>query len=295
MKDMIIIKLMGGLGNQMFQYSLGRVLSERLLLQVKYDTSWFLNIPEGDTKRQYELSHFQLKVQEATSQEICLVTGYQKFLPRKIIKLFHSSAFSQYFQEQSFNYNANIWKIGHNKYLEGYWQSFRYFESFESLIKKDFTFHPFSDDRNLIIAKHIMNSLAVSVHIRRGDYIVNSKTKSFHGNLPMEYYYTAIRQMVQDLKNPHFFIFSDDITWVKKNFHIPYEVTYVDCNSNDKAFNDMHLMSLCKHYIIANSTFSWWGAWLGNFEDKKIIAPRQWFKEATLDTKDLIPFNWTQL
>ena len=130
--------------------------------------------------------------------------------------------------------------------------------------------------------------LAVSLHVRRGDYVSDPKTKAILGVCSLDYYRAAIAHIAERIESPAFFVFSDDIAWAKANLEIPFPCEYVDHNQGQQSYNDMHLMSLCKHHIIANSSFSWWGAWLNPRKDKIVIAPENWFANNE-DAKDLIP------
>jgi len=137
---------------------------------------------------------------------------------------------------------------------------------------------------------------SVSVHIRRSDYLPNTYKEQILESCSFDYYLDSAKRIVRDLKKPHFFIFADDILWVRDNFKLPYPVTFVDHNGADKNYEDMRLMSLCKHNIIANSTFSWWGAWLNKNPNKKVFAPQKWFTEkARSSPRDLVPELWSKV
>ena len=135
----------------------------------------------------------------------------------------------------------------------------------------------------------------MSIHVRRGDYVSDAITQEIHGLSPLEYYAAAIQHIAHVAVQPHFFVFSDDPSWVRQNLHIDYPTTYVEHNTADRNYEDLRLMSLCRHHIIANSTFSWWGAWLGSNRAKMVIAPKRWFNTPDKDTRDLIPRSWIQL
>jgi hypothetical protein len=136
---------------------------------------------------------------------------------------------------------------------------------------------------------------AVSVHVRRGDYISNPSAQHFHGTCGLDYYKKAVELILSKVNDPHFFIFSDDVKWVADNFMKEIRATIVDINDGSSAVKDMQLMSACKHHIIANSSFSWWGAWLGSNADKIVIGPRQWFADAAVDTGSVLPDSWYKL
>jgi hypothetical protein len=133
---------------------------------------------------------------------------------------------------------------------------------------------------------------SVSLHIRRGDYVSNSVNREIYATCSMDYYHRCAIEMTRRVTDPHFFVFSDDIEWAKDNLDIKHAVTYVDHNSQEEAYKDLCLMSKCKHHIIANSTFSWWGAWLADNKDKIVFAPSRWYNDSKHGEQDLIPEDW---
>lgn len=196
--------------------------------------------------------------------------------------------------EPYFHYWPGIREVSHNAYLAGYWQSEKYLSDVSETIRADFTFrHPLSE-QNAELAGRIGQTMAVSLHVRRGDYVSDTKTNAAHGLCSLEYYRAAVLHIAKHVERPKFFVFSDDIAWVKTNLKIDYPCRYVDHNLGAESYNDMRLMSLCRHHIIANSSFSWWGAWLNPRADKLVIAPRKWFANES-DTKDLLPIGWKTL
>ena len=161
-------------------------------------------------------------------------------------------------------------------------------------IRADFTFRLPLENKNAELAKQINQVNAVSLHVRRGDYVNNPKTTATHGLCSLDYYQASIRYVAERVQQPHFFIFSDDIDWVQSNLKIDFPCVYVQHNRGAESYNDMRLMSLCRHHIIANSSFSWWGAWLNPRSEKIVIAPRKWFANQT-DVQDLFPAGWVTL
>ena len=196
--------------------------------------------------------------------------------------------------EPYLDYWAGINQVSPNAYLMGYWQSEKYFQFIEAIIRADFVFKQAMSNSNQLIANQIEQSNAVSLHVRRGDYANNPLTAATHGLCSMDYYMQAIQHIGECVYEPNFFIFSDDIVWVKENLKINFPCFYVDGNYGEESYNDMRLMSLCKHHIIANSSFSWWGAWLNQYAGKIVIAPNKWFAHDT-DVKDLLPESWVKL
>ncbi|MGC5703638.1 alpha-1,2-fucosyltransferase [Pseudomonas sp. NFXW11] len=292
---MIIAHLIGGLGNQMFQYAAARALSVRKDTQLLLDLSSFetYNLHQG-----FELNKiFNAPVETAKNTDIKNVLGWKS--PRLIRRALQRSELgwlrsNNFIIEPSFEYWNGISHASENSYLMGYWQSERYFQDIESTVRNDFSFKLELSDINLELAKKIAQSNSVSLHVRRGDYVNNEKNKSIYSSCSIEYYQSAINHISQYVTEPEFFIFSDDIEWAKSNLSIPFASMYINHNQAAESYNDMRLMSLCKHNIIANSSFSWWGAWLNNNKGKLVIAPKKWFTNDN-DTKDLTPSSWVLL
>jgi len=182
-----------------------------------------------------------------------------------------------------------------HSYLEGYWGSEKYFKDIENIIRKEFTLKDKPDAINQKMISRIKNCDSVSIHIRRGDYIFDEKTNKYHGVCNLDYYLKAIALVAKKVKKPYFFIFSDDIRWAKQNLHLKFPCVYVNHNIGKKDYEDLRLMSNCCHNIIANSSFSWWGAWLNKNKDKIVIAPKKWFTDKSINTKDLIPKQWLKI
>lgn len=292
---MIISHLIGGLGNQMFQYAAGRALSlERhvpLYLDVKDFAGYALH-------NGYELDRiFNIKAQLAGNDELKKVLGWRAYSPiRK--KLYRPQLTklrgNRMFVDTQFSSWRQINEVPNDCYLMGNWQTEHYFDKVREIVRADFLFKLPAVGRNAELAGKINNSTAVSLHVRRGDYVVNPATQAFHGLCSLDYYRRAIDYVTNRVANPEFFIFSDDISWARENLHLEYSCHYVDHNKGDESYNDMRLMSLCKHHIIANSSFSWWGAWLNSRLDKIVVAPRRWVL-SDFDASDIIPSAWVKI
>jgi hypothetical protein len=291
---MIIVKLNGGLGNQMFQYSLGRQLAFKNKTILKLDIQGF-----KDYKlRNYDLNCFNILENIATPEDLSGVILpseglISKFGKHTRVKL-KGIPQIKFIKEPKFNFQQAILNLGDNVYLDGYWQSEKYFSDIKELIRKDFTIKNIPDPINESIMKEITECESVSIHIRRGDYVSDPTTNQFHGFLGLEYYKRSMQLMLEKVDNPHFFVFSDDTEWASENLKTDSPITYIKHNGA-KNYEDMRLMSTCKHHIIANSSFSWWGSWLSTNEEKIIIAPKKWFNANTLDTKDLYLDSWTKM
>lgn len=286
---MVIVKLTGGLGNQLFQYSAARRISYLYNLPLKLDISEFVQYKLHN----YSLMHLNIIEEIATQDEIA------KFKPQNVLSKLSFKLVGKfnhiYARERHFHFDPNILKIDRAAYLEGYWQSEKYFLDIEAVVRKELLIKTLPDYENKIMMNKIIDSDAVSLHIRRADYIANSATNAFHGTCSLDYYYRAVEKVVEKIKYPYFYIFSDDPSWALVNLKLKYPATFITHNGPDKNYEDLRLMSLCRHSIIANSTFSWWGAWLCTNQDKVVIAPQNWFNDQTINTTDLIPPNWIRI
>lgn len=292
---MLISNIIGGLGNQMFQYATARALSLDLGVKLTLDVSDY----DGYQLHQgFELQRvFKCHAELANDNDLDKMLGWQKSkLARRALRRypFNLLRSKNFVLEPSFQYWPGIEKVKDNSYLMGYWQSEKYFADHAKQIRKDFSFKPEPSGRNAEVAAHIGRVNAVSLHIRRGDYVNNARTQATHGLCSMDYYNRAAAQISNQVERPEFFIFSDDMAWVRTNFQADITCHYVDHNKNQDSFNDMRLMSLCKHHIIANSSFSWWGAWLNPDPQKIVIAPKKWFANGQ-NSSDLIPDSWIRL
>jgi len=292
---MIITKLIGGLGNQMLQYAFGRWVSFFNKTNLKLDITGYEN-QEVVTQRKYNLFIFNIKEQFASKDEINKIKrlNYNKYL-LKIINRILPYYYRPHVVQKYFEYDSNVKKIKNNSYLEGYWFSEKYFKGIEDVIRKDFTFKYGPNEINKKFIYEIINSNSISIHVRRGDYVTDKKTTEFHGTCDLEYYNQAVLFVSKKISNPHFFIFSDDSDWVKKNLCLNYQSTFVIHNFKKNNYEDLRLMSMCKHSIISNSSFSWWGAWLNYYPNKIVIAPKKWFNNQEISAKDIIPDYWIKM
>lgn len=196
-----------------------------------------------------------------------------------------------YREKSEFHFDAAVFDQ-RQKLIVGTWQSEKYFKDIQPVILDSFTFNVAKDVQNLALSQQITESNAVSVHVRRGDYFTGKWAKTHSMQNQIEYYTTAIEKILDRVENPKFFVFSDDPKWVINNLNIPC-AKYVDHNTGKNAFVDMYLMTLCKHNIIANSTFSWWGAWLNRNKEKIVISPRTWLNER--DCEEIYNELWLRI
>jgi hypothetical protein len=292
---MIIVKLSGGLGNQMFQYAAGRRLALMHDVQLKCDLSGFAATAPGDTPRNYALDAFRLEADFASPEETRRLLGTSGKLVRSITGKMLPPGMRTFFKERKTGFDPDFLKLGSNIYLEGFWQSEKYFNHISETILSDFTLRNALNGKNLETAEKIRSSESVSLHIRRGDYVSNPVTASYHGSCTQDYYRKAVEHISERCGSINLFIFSDAPDWVSKNLQLPCPMNLVTHNGENSACEDMRLMSLCRHNIIANSSFSWWGAWLNRNHNKLVVAPSNWFKQQNIDTSDLVPAGWHRI
>jgi len=291
---MIIVELMGGLGNQMFQYAAGRRLAHSLGVDLKLDISGL----KKDPLRHYALGAFNIVEHFPSLIELFLLQNEKQHkiirISKQILPTFFMP-FPRQIKESHFHFDKGILSLSDNVYLCGYWQSEKYFLDIEDIIRSEFTGKFQQTGKNFEFAKKIKACESVSIHVRRGDYITDAHTNRTHGVCSVEYYHRCIDKIKQYSKDPVFFAFSDDPDWVRKNLHFASNMTLVDHNTDEKSFEDLLLMSQCRHHIIANSSFSWWGAWLNKHSAKLVFAPSQWFgneRQASRNMNDLLPDTW---
>jgi hypothetical protein len=293
MKDMIIVKLKGGLGNQLFQYAVARHIAEIHKTFLKIDISLF----ETYKLHAYSIGPFNIQENFASPEEVMALTVRKLGITERAIRrvLRRSPKFAPtYIMEKHFYCDPDILNLPDGVYLDGYWQSEKYFADIAGIIRQEFTVKTPQTGKNKELAERMASCESVSLHIRRGSYTI-PPYNSVHGTCSLDYYHRCVEYLSQKVKNPHFFIFSDEPEWARDNLKLHYPTTLVDHNSADKDYEDLRLMSQCKHHIIANSTFSWWGAWLNQNPEKIVLVPKRWFKSGDYDTKDLIPDKWIKV
>jgi len=196
-------------------------------------------------------------------------------------------------RERYFHFDPQIIRKYNYAIFDGYWQSEKYFIDIKNIITEELSLKKkYIDEIEKNLINKIKNNNSVSIHIRRGDYVNDKTTNLHHGTCPLDYYHRAIKIILANNKKSIFFIFSDDIDWVKKNLKLLHPSFFI---SGNKDYEDLFLMSLCKHNIIANSSFSWWAAWLNNNPNKTVAAPKKWFNNPHQNTKDLIPKPWIKI
>ncbi|TAE30485.1 MAG: alpha-1,2-fucosyltransferase [Cytophagales bacterium] len=289
---MIISKITSGLGNQLFQYALGRHLAVQNNTRLWFDLRYYHETYETDTVRHFKLDRFQIDHDVLDHSLWLYVSKATRLLPgRSLRPLFDTR------KENHFHLDPTVSQArGMFVTLDGFWQSEAYFKESEAVIRRELTFKrtagpTFEDFRQQISGA----TTPVSVHIRRGDYVNHPEFSQSFGALGMDYYETALAHLTTQHPDATLFVFSDDPDWVRQHMRFTQPHVFVTNTGPDADVDDLELMSLCRHHIIANSSFSWWGAWLNPRPDKIVIAPRQWFRNKPWDTKDLVPASWLRV
>lgn len=289
-----VVKVNGGLGNQMFQYAMGRALSVRSGSDLLLDMRFYAQTGEH-THRCFELDllHTHFTVANPELLEAFAPLRAKNRARALLERWFRSSP--MHVVETGFPFNAHVTAIRNDVYLDGHWQSEKYFLDQEAIIREDFRFRsPLSPLSGQTLSQIRAEKTATSIHVRRGDYVHQAAASAFHGICPPGYYKKAMEHLQRVACPSRYFVFSDDMDWVKHNLEFDLPVTFVDHNRGKDSWQDMQLISACKNHIIANSSFSWWGAWLATGQ-KQVVAPLQWFRASGPDTRDLIPGNWLRL
>lgn len=288
------IKLQWGLWNQMFQYALAYSISQKNNEEIFYDGRSVLENRfkwANWTFRDYELNVFWIS-KKYSSPSI----WESQYIHPKLYEFFNRLIhWKHYIKEQ---WGLFIQEFPKKSYLDGWFQSYRYFEWYEQKLLELFEVQTAVNKENQYYLDLIHQNewSAVSLHVRRGDYVSLSGANKWHGVCSIGYYEAAIDQMIQSVTSPIFFIFSDDITWCRENIILPewVRVYYIDHNGS-RWHEDMRLMYSCHHHIIANSSFSWWWAYLWKNPNKIIVAPQKWLETDTSSTQNLIPPSWILL
>ena len=290
---MIVIHLKGGLGNQMFQYAAARNLALKYKTKLLGDFDSFLQASrEAYTARHYELGIFDFKIR---SIDKTVKNAFYETSSTKNMLIKFNLPYKKVYNELSFPFNEELQNIRPPLYMEGYFQSEKYFEQIADTIRNDFKFVVKPDDENYLLAKKISSENSVGIHIRRADFLTSAATLAFHGVCSIDYYKTAI-DLISKKQEVTLYFFSDETDWVQENLIPLYpKANVISFNKNENSWKDMYLMSKCKHNIIANSSFSWWAAWLNENKNKIVVAPKPWFKDLSCNTKDLIPSQWIQI
>lgn len=285
---MITVRLKGGMGNQFFQYAAGRALAIHHGVELGLDLSYLLDrTPRKKfTFREYDLDVFNIKAEIISSEKN--VHHYRVGIFGKVLEVARR-IIKPKGVERSFQYDPKFFSFGPNAYLDGYWQSPKYFAHIADALRQELTLtHRLSPETEALRGE-IDASESVCVHVRRGDFVGNQ----LHDTFDASYYTRAIAHIASVRQISTIHVFSDDIDWCRNNLSFPYPTQYVgNEHAGKKGEGHLELMRSCKHFVIANSSFSWWAAWLAPYPEKIVVAPKRWFANDSIDTSDLIPEKW---
>jgi len=294
---MIITNLIGGLGNQMFQAACGRAMSLRTGLPLKLSVDQFASYRLHNGYQIPEVFAWQPDL--ATREELHSLIGWRGYpWVRRLLgrTSMHAWAGPRWAHEPHPHFWPGLLRLQGPHYVHGYWQSERYFADAIEQVRADFAFRLPWDAADLAVLEQMRLAPCVSLHIRRGDYL-NAKNAGLYATPGLDYYRAALAYVRERVPGVRYFAFSDDPQWVLQTLGQEVDaLTVVTHNTGRRSPRDMRLMSQATHHIIANSSFSWWGAWLNPSPEKIVVAPRQWFHdERRISSRDLIPGNWVRL
>lgn len=288
---MLIMRYNGGLGNQMFQYAALVSLADKLGVDYAFDMDFF----NKNYSRPFGLDVFNIKNNEVSGFKYKALWALRKYIKDRFFGL-------NVYAEKDFDYEKKFEEIQDNTYIYGFFQSYKYIN--EDLIKKHFSFKVEPDKENASIINDMKKTDSISLHIRRGDYVQKKRYASIYNHLDLKYYNFALEIIANKVENPVVYVFSDDIDWAKENLSFDdcpiclkknARFEFVSHNTGDKSYEDLRLMSNCKHNIIANSSFSWWGAYLNSNPQKIVVAPIKWFQKIKNNPKDIYPQSWVAI
>ncbi len=286
----IKIKLYGGLGNQMFQYAAAKAVAVRINADLFYDTEYFIHPEKFGSQWSYQLHLLNTHIKPISKKTADSLFYFIYRIFRKLDS--KNIRFSKFFFEKIHSFDPRIHDVNGNVWLDGYFQSEKYFKNIREQILIDFTPQSPLDDLNHKISMQMKSENSISLHVRRGDYISNQAASVVHGTCNKEYYEKAISHFESQIEKPVFYVFSDDLEWAQKNIQSKSEIHFIGHNQGNQSYLDMYLMSCCRNHIIANSSFSWWGAWLNSNVKKTVIAPARWYLDPKIETKDIYPEEW---
>lgn len=296
---MIIAKLISGLGNQLFQYAVSRQLSLARHVHLKLDTSFF----SSQNLRSFKLHHYSIAAEVATEDAVNSILDvyssrslYAKLYRRAepyLPKQYHH----RFYEKEWWTFEPELFSVTSNVYLDGYWQHYKYLENLNPVILDELRLKEFpAKDASEYLNEIQGQPESVAVHIRRGDYVTDKDALNFMGVLPVSYYNRSIEYINNRVSNPSFYFFSDDLDWVKDTIKVNAQVHYVDIANGAKDYVELDLMSKCSHNIIANSSFSWWGAFLNRNPEKIVVAPKKWVVPEEVNKRiELILPSWVKM
>lgn len=283
--------LAGGLGNQMFQYAAGRALALRHGTELMLDLAPFRK-GQFEVERPFELDRLRIEVAPSTDG-----SALSFLLARRPARPLQRLGGWRTARERSLAYDPAFASLPDRTFLMGYWQSWRYFQDHADHIAAELQPQAPLSDASERVRQRAATEASVSLHVRRGDYVTSSQVAGFHGVLPLEYYAQALSFIQERVENMQVYVFSDDLDWCRRSLGgLGLAMSYVDCNQGADSWQDLYVMAACRHSIVANSSFSWWGAWFGDRSQRApgrtVVAPRHWFSGADVPIEDRAPPEW---
>jgi hypothetical protein len=291
MKPRLVVNLLGGLGNQLFQYACGWALASEQGREMVLDAGSF----DQYKLRPFLLDRLKVKARRATGQELGAWGLQAGRFARIRRRLFGTTIAAVH--EPAYTWGPVQLPQGRDVWLNGYWQSERYFAAHKKALKVQFAVKAAATGINTRLLKVIRaaGAKACAVHVRRGDYVSSGFASRTHGTVSPEYYGAAVTRLRSQVKGAKLFVFSDDPVWARANMPFAAQASFIDANGPEAPEQDLRLMAACRHFVLANSTFSWWGAWLGEGPRSLVLAPKRWFKTSKLDARDLLPERWERV
>jgi hypothetical protein len=259
------------------------------------DRAWFGAIADGDTPRVYELAGYRFEQRFVGPESFTLAAEAPRRRDRLVRSRSSRPALAHY-RQRGHGFDARVLDLPDDTYLDGWWQDERYFLEIRSILLDELELRSPVTGRDAGLLRRIRDGVSVSVHVRRGDYVSNPASRAFHGLLDVAYYEAALGRLAElsGTSGLGVFVFSDDIEWCRENLRLGSAATFVD--SGNSGAEDMRLMKNCRHHVVANSSFSWWGAWLSDHPEKIVVAPRKWFGDAEADAQtEIVPRSWLRL
>lgn len=283
---MIVARIFGGLGNQMFQYAAGRALAIRHGTELTLDLRMFRTY----SLHQYSLSRFGIRAAAADERSL-RAHGRAKLA---LVARLPVGTLRSCYLEHPFGTHAAWDRVAANAYISGYFQGEFFFQEAASSIRDEFLPVAAPGPQNDAVTDLMADCESVALHVRRGDYVSDRATFDIHGACSIDYYRAAVDALRRRLDRPRFFVFSNDFPWAREHLSLGDDAVFVDWNAGAPEL-DLHVMSRCRHHVIANSTFSWWGAWLGSHPGQVVVAPDPWFDSVALDASELLPERWVRV
>lgn len=292
----IITQLQGGLGNQLFQYATARALCLQKKAVLLLDSGWYSKAFEDVTPRELLLKELNI-----AGALICVLPTPKK--PKRLHRIaqrFWPTSPFIFSESMPYRFDRGLNKspafLKQNLYLIGYWQSYKYFESIKSILEMEIVpLSPLATQYKKYLEK-IQSMHSAMVHVRRGDYVNLESANKVHGSIGLDYYLDGMNLLIENNLNTHFFVFSDDLKWAKQNLPHQDRMTFIESlEARDAATQELELMKHCKSHLIANSSLSWWGAWLGRNPNSMVICPKYWTNDLAMNWDDLLPSTWIRL